>query len=270
MNTKLLSPAALQTMDNYEHFRVGTATCNIPYFNNRRSGLRAALPALVGKGSPKEIYEELEILTVREKIALTDFTNTALKQYLVDHNIGIDCSGLAYFILDEESRSRGKGTLDRHLSFPYSKGLVSKVAAWLHPVKNADTRTFAHNKNSRAIALKDAEPGDIITMTMTESETTSASNSNGASSDERDHILVIHQIEYQNFVPTVLHYINSIAWPSDGMVGHGVRQGTIEITDISKPLIEQVWVEKGLVDTAHYTHMRAKASLTELRRLKHF
>jgi hypothetical protein len=119
-------------------------------------------------------------------------------------------------------------------------------------------RTFAHEKNSRAVALADVVPGDTITML-------------GAT----DHILVITQVEYQNFIPTVLHYAHSIAWPSDGEYGHGVRTGTITIADIAKPLAEQIWEEAGKNGTGknnpgNYTLKGATTSVTELRRLNWF
>lgn len=263
MNTRLISEQAIKGIRQYLHFRVEQAECNIPYFNNRRTGLRAALPVLVGKGSPKQIFEELEIIAAQEKVPLKSFTNETLKQFLMLHNIGIDCSGFAYFILNEESLARGKGSLDRHISFVYARGIVSKIAAHLNPVKNVDVRTLADNKNSTEIAIKDIQPGDMITMI-------GSSNTPTEGFTERDHILVIHQIEYQNFIPATLHYVNSIAWPSDGMEGHGVREGTIEIANPNLPISEQLWTEAGATGAAHYTHARAKVSTTQVRRLKYF
>lgn len=263
MNTRRISDQAITAIDQYLHFRFHSAECNIPYFNNRRTGLRAALPVLVGKGSPKQIYEEIEIIATQERVPFKDFTDQSLKHFLISHNIGIDCSGLAYFILNEESVARGKGSLDRHISFVYSKGIVSKIASRLHPVKNVDAKTFAHDKNSTIVAIKDIQPGDIITMVGSDI-------SGNEFMGERDHILVIHQIEYQNFLPVTLHYINSIAWSSDGMTGHGVREGKIDIADINKPITDQIWTENNATGNSHFTHVRAKKSLTEVRRLRYF
>lgn len=266
MNTRFISEQALTAINHYLHFRIDQAECSIPYFNNRHTGLRAALPVLVGKGSPKQIFEEIEIEALKEKIPLTSFDNDTLKRFIIAHNIGIDCSGFAYFILNEESLARNKGTLDRHISFVYAHGIVSKIASRLNPVKNIDVKTLAHNKNSKVIEIKDAQPGDMITLIGSDTPSSTETFS------ERDHILIIHQIEYQNFVPVTLHYVNSIAWPSDGQYHHGVREGTITIVDINLPIAQQIWTESGTTDAQHYTHARSKSTgtITELRRLNYF
>src|ERR1035437_5878444 len=141
MNTKLLSKPSLDTIDQYLHFKVGTAECAVPYFNNKRRAQRGSLRVLVGKGSPKELHEEVEIMALKEKIPPTAFTNESLKKLMIDEGLGIDCSGLAYYTLDAESRARGKGSIDRHLAFLYAKSLLGYVAAKLRPVKNTDVLT---------------------------------------------------------------------------------------------------------------------------------
>lgn len=256
MNTKTISDKALSVIDQYKNFRVGTAVCSVPYYNNRVGGARAKLRALIGKGSPKDIFDEVESQALSEKIDIEKFTSESLKRFLIEKDIGIDCSGLAYYILNAESQSLGKGSLDKHISFVLCKGIISKIRCKIRPAENADTATFAHQKNSEIVNLKDSKPGDIITM------------SGNMENKERDHMLVIHQIEYQNFTPTTLHYTHAIAWPTDGEYGHGVRQGVIEITDINKNIVEQRWIEKDKTGDENYTFTRARKSLTSLRRLR--
>jgi hypothetical protein len=251
MNTKLVSEKTLTIIDQYLNFKVGNAVCSIPYYNNRHAGLRGALRVNVGKGSPKDIYEEVLAISVKDKIDIQSLDSTNFKKLLVDNDIGIDCSGLAYYLLNTESEGLGKGTLDKHIHFINAKNVLSKFKAKMNPEKSTDVATFADNKNSREIPLKESQPGDIITML----------------GDNHDHILIIHQIEYQNFVPITLHYTHSVAWPSDGEYGHGVKQGTIEILDINKPLIEQKWTENGKTGAENYTFSRAQKSTTNLRRM---
>jgi hypothetical protein len=90
---------------------------------------------------------------------------------------------------------------------------------------------------------------------------------NDAEESERDHILVIHQVEYQNFIPYKLHYSHAVAYPEDGIYGTGIKQGTIEITDINKPVTEQVWTENGRQGEANRIFQRALKSKTEIRKL---
>ncbi len=258
MNTKTLSDKALVVINQYTNFSIGNARCSIPYFNNRHSGARASLRANIGKGSPKDIFDEVESISILEKINVGSLDSITFKKFLVDHNIGIDCSGFAYHILNAENEAREKGTLDKHLSFPFCTGLLGKIRCKLRSIENAGVSTFAHDKNSRVLNLTQAEPGDIITM---------MSYKDGNDKQQLDHILIIHQIEYQNFMPVTLHYMNAIAWPTDGEYGHGVREGRIEIVNPIKPLTEQRWIENEKADSENYTLARATASKTELRRL---
>jgi hypothetical protein len=85
----------------------------------------------------------------------------------------------------------------------------------------------------------------------------------GLDNNDRDHMLVIHQIEYQNFVPTEIHYSHVMAYPEDGIYGTGVKQGVIQILKPEAGLLEQKWSE-------NIIFARAQKSKTEIRRLKWF
>lgn len=218
------------------NFSVGTApgaaTCSVPYFNNKTVRARGALRAYVGKGSPKDIYEEVTACLTKEHVETAVLTGESLKKYLTDKNIGLDCSGLAYYILNAENEERGKGHLDKHLHFTNCGGLFGKIRCALRPVENCSVATFVDNKNSKPVALKDIQPGDMITMI---SNTT-----------DRDHVLVVHQIEYQNFLPIKIHYTHTIAYPEDGVYGTGLRQSTIEIVNPDKNILDCLWSETNL------------------------
>jgi hypothetical protein len=236
------------------------------------------LRAAIGKGSPKEIFDEVEIVGMKEKIKPETWTDVLLRKFMCDSDIGIDCSGLAYYILAAENKARGKGSIDRHITFP-NRGFFRGLAAKFRPVENTDVLTFSNNKNSMSIDMQKIEPGDFITMTANQEtgqenkdkdkknnfqEDASRQNKSG----ERNHIVVIHQVDYQNFVPTAIHYTHSIAWPDDGQYGHGVRQGVIEIFEPTRSLVEQKWTEKGKTGQENPTCVRAKISKTDIRRLK--
>ncbi len=256
MNTKTLSPRALSVIDQYFHFKAGSAVCSVPYFNNKVTKIRAALNVLIGKGSPKEIFEEVQALSVKNHVAIESIADESLKKILVDNSIGIDCSGFTYYVLNAESQERGSGALEKHISFVQANGLLGKLTASLHPVRTIGVRTFADDKNSQVILIKEIQPGDMITMLAETGE------------HDRNHILVIHQVEYQNFIPYKIHYSHAIAYPEDGVYGSGIKQGTIEITDINAPITEQVWIENSAQGDANRICVRAKKSKTEVRRLR--
>lgn len=248
MSSKLLSEKALAVINQYQNFHVGFAVCSIPYYNNRRIKARARLRAQIGKGSPEDILDEAENVALAEKIKLTALDSISLKKFLVDKNIGIDCSGLVYYILKAEYGSV-------KLSFPFSKGILGMLRAKFRPIENAGVATLAHDSNTKVISLSNAVPGDMITML------------GGPDNNDRDHVLVIHQIDYTDEIPKVIHYTHTVAWPSDGEYGHGVRQGTITITDPEKSLIDQDWMENNKIGEENYTFTRAQKSKTEIRRL---
>lgn len=249
MGAKLLSEKATSVINHFKNFNVGFAVCSIPYYNNRRIKARARLRAQIGKGSPKEILEEAESVAVSQKVNLKALDSISLKKFLVDNNLGIDCSGLAYYILNAEMEAKGKGKLK--LSYPHSNIL----RALFRPIENADVATLAHEKNSRPIELRYIQPGDMIIM------------QGGPDNKDRDHVLIVHEVDYKDDVVVAIGYTHAVAWPTDGEYGHGLRQGRIKITNIERPITEQEWVEAEMTSDNNYTYTRALKSKTELRRL---
>jgi len=258
MNTKTLTPRALDVIDQYLHFKVGSAVCAVPYFNNKTVRARASLRAENGKGSPQDIFDEVQGMLVNQHIMPDAIADDRLKKLLADNNIGIDCSGFAYYVFNAESAELGKGALDKRISFVNCHGWLGTMRAKFRLAENCDVSTLAADANSRIIALNEAAPGDVITMTS------------GPEGGERDHILVIHQADYQNFSATKLYYSHAVAYPEDGVYGSGVRQGTIEIVSPGKALTEQLWNESDSVQGAARIFARVQKSKTELRRMKWF
>lgn len=255
MNTKFINEKSIEVINQYTNFKIGKAVCSIPYYNNRHSGGRAKLRVEIGKGSPKEIFDEIEQLCVSQKININDFTNESLKKFLVDNDIGIDCSGYAYYVYNSLSQSLNKGSLDKNIKFTDSKGLLGKLRGMIRPVENTNVETLANNKNSKQIKISDIQVGDMITMLKNSGQ------------GQRNHILIIYQVEYQNFKPIKIHYTHSIAWPSHGEYNHGVKNGTIEVIDSEKSIIDQRWIEDEKIGDENYTFSSAKNSITEIRRL---
>ncbi len=249
MDTKVISEGALKVIEAYR---------DIPYFNNKTIGRRAGLKVEIGKGSVREISEEIEDIASLQRIDIKVLDSSEYKKFLVQNDIGIECSGFAYYILNEENNSRGRGNLERYLKFPFGTGIIGSIRAKLRPIENLDVKTFAHEKNSHFILIKDAQVGDIITMVK-------CSEDGG-----RDHILIVYQIDYEGLLPKTLYYIHAIAWPSDGEFGHGIHKGKIEIIDLDKNLVDQRWIELEKEGEENYTHTRARKSINELRRLNWF
>ncbi|MDE2040868.1 MAG: hypothetical protein KGI59_00560 [Patescibacteria group bacterium] len=258
MSVSSLSQAARAVIDGYRHFRLGSAVSSVPYFNNKRLKARAALRAVIGKGSLREIRDEAHALAIRNHADIDRLADGSLKKLLTDANLGLDCSAYAYYILDAESIARGKGPLRSHLRFTHARGIIGKIRAGIRPVENCDVATLADAANSRAIEIHDAKPGDMITMI------------NDGDESEHDHILVISEIEFSTNAPRKISYTHAVAYPEDGVYGTGIKQGTIELSDNSLAITDGLWNEGGSAAGAERIFRRASHSRTELRRLNWF
>ena len=239
-------------IDQYLHLPPKGIPC--PYFNNKHAGSRLALKARAGKGMPAEILEEMEIILKKSRVSEDELSSENFTKIMVEHGIGIDCSGLLYHLLDEESRARGFGAIRNFLHFPFVSLLYRPIIKIMRPITNADVRTFAHDKNSRDVTTEDVLPGDFISMIDGTEQT-------------RNHILFINKVQYEKGIPTRLFYIHALAAPEDGLYGHGVREGEIKITDISLPLTKQKWKDGA---GGNYTLKRALKSKVSLKRLRLF
>lgn len=223
-----LSPKTLQIIHHYESLQFGDKQISTPYFNNRRQKMRGGLRVLVGKGTPEEIVEEATIFSLREHIDLENLSADDLKKYLVDHNLGVDCSGFVYHVLNEEIQYRYGKALKSFIKFK-NNSLFRRLLIKFRTAENINVKIFADEENSVLIALNDVMPGDIITII--------GSNKVG----NPDHILLIKSVDKNN-----LTYIHAFKAPSDGKYNHGIKHGEIKIIDFTKSIQEQDWRDKEL------------------------
>ena len=249
---KTLSQPAMEVINNFLALPIPGHPVTCPYFNNKKSRVRGALRVFIGKGSTEDIADEITLLALREKIDLSTLSDEAVRQLLVENNIGIDCSALAYYVLDAEVKTRGKGSLKKYLKFPKVKSPLRKLLIALRTVENVNVGGLANDANSTQISMKELEPGDLIIMLGT-----------GVNHD-LNHILIIDQID-----KSVIHYTHALQWSTDGKYQHGVRQGAIHITNPLLSIKEQLWTEQEKTGDDNETLWRAKtAERLEIRRLR--
>lgn len=248
---KQLSEQAQTIISNYQSLPFPNRTVKTPYFNNKRGKLRGAFRARVGKGTPQEIVDEARSIATSKRIALDALDQRGLTKFLVDENLGIDCSGFVYHVLDAELQALGKGTLEKYLAFPNVLGFRKWIARF-RPAENTGVQTLAHEKNSVPVPVSNIQPGDMIIILASEK----FGNPN--------HVLLVTKTS-----ESFLHYVHSFQWSTDGIYGHGIREGTIEITDPNKPILDQVWKEDEKEGMQNETWKLAKeAKVVEIRRLK--
>ena len=241
-----LSSKTQKLINGYLHLPIGSVFVNCPYYNNRRAKVRAGLRVLIGKGSVDDIVEEATIIALREKIDLKKLDAINLKKFLVDSYLGIDCSGLAYHILDTELKTRGLGSLKKYLKFPFIKNPFRKLLTILRPVESAGVRTVCHEQNCVTIdKIEQIQPGDLIAII------------GGGEKQDHNHVLIVHEVANDK-----IKYTHSMQWLSDGEYNHGVRQSEIQITDKNKDLLEQSWLEQ---ETLSYTRKAKEVKVWRLR-----
>ena len=61
MNSKTLSKEALNIIKEYKEMEISGIKISCPYFINKGQKIRAGLKVMIGKGSPKDIKEEINL-----------------------------------------------------------------------------------------------------------------------------------------------------------------------------------------------------------------
>jgi hypothetical protein len=163
--------------------------------------------ALVGKGTWQEIYFEAKKLNPNfEKLPPVQKYNILKK-----HHLGIDCSGLAYHLLNRLYQSSHHQSIE-----PYLIGVSGKHGHTGVRKLSADYLTNSTN-STRIKAYDDIRPGDLIRI------------------NHGHHVIFV--IKKTNHT---IHYVHS----SNRTKIRGVHLGTITITYPPKSLIHQSWSEK--------------------------
>lgn len=269
----MLSPSAEKLIHDYFNLPFpGISGVRCPYFNNTRQRQRAQLRVLLGKGSPEEIVEESKIISVQYKSGIFNkhgecnckhdgqpLTSDDLRKFLIDNNLGIECSGFVSHILQKHYEETKKVKLTKKLFIKSPKSLLRYIVTRFRPIENIDVKVFADERNSVKIIggeigynYQNVEPGDLVIMLET------------GPLQKRNHILLIREKSGNE-----IKYVHARAWSREGKYGHGVSEGIIKITQPLKNLLEEEWVENGFRGEENETYLEAKnAKVLEIRRLK--
>lgn len=270
----MLSPSAHNLISNYLNLPcVGIAGVRCPYFNNARHKRRGELRALIGKGSPEEIIAEAHIVSMQYKANLFDtnhhqclcathsdkqHTADDIRHFLIDHGLGIECSGFVTHVLAAHFKETKKIDFPRSLFITSKKHIFRYLISRLRPIENCDVTVYTNDRNTRVVASDDAagwdyarvQAGDCITILRTGPRKT------------RNHIILITEAS-----PTLMRYVHARAWPSEGEYGHGVAEGEITITNPGKPLRDQTFTECGITGEKNETWREiADGECVEVRR----
>jgi hypothetical protein len=263
----MLSPEAQKILKEYFNLPfpgVGGVRC--PYFNNARLRQRAQLRVLVGKGTPKEIVDEAQIISLQYHAGLFDKSGACclhgehehkiapeeIRKFLIDHNLGIECSGFVTQILRAHFKEAKNIDIAQRFCKVSAKNFLRFLICKLRPIENISVKTYADDRNTKIVnSLGEIQPGDVIVLLGIKTD-------NG-----RNHILLVTENGNGK-----IKYVHARTWTSEGKYGHGVAEGEIEIVKPDGNLLEQNWVELGKTGNENETLREAAAAeKVEVRRV---
>lgn len=248
---KTLTEQAQVVLEKYLQLPMLGAPVNAPYFNNDRVKTRAGLAATIGKGNPEDLALETEILAKTKRFPLETAPALEIKKFMTEHNLGVDCSALVYYVLRYEVLMRARQDLPSILKFPNATSLWRKLITKMRPVENTSVAVFGAPENSFVISKSEVQPGDFIVLWNTGLD------------HKLNHILLITEVNENEIT-----YAHSFRWRTEGQYDHGVRVGTITWKNKTTPITDDLWVEKNQTNSANDTWQHAiEAQRVELRRL---
>ena len=214
MQNKTKAEQALQQLaDQYVDFEVEGKKVPIPYILN--SG-RWRFWRTAGKGTPNGIRNELFRIVSKSNFEITTKSAFEIYDFMREHRIGIDCSGLAFHLLDCYVQTASETRLEEVLlRLPGKSGKIEKELLSYKRERRISAAVLTSYLNSVAVTdLQEIQIGDLIEINK-----------------EIDHVLVITDLTYQNGTISQIEYVHSSSLHTNK---RGQHYGAITIKDITK------------------------------------
>ncbi|MEX0877528.1 MAG: hypothetical protein WDZ40_01535 [Candidatus Spechtbacterales bacterium] len=248
-------------VDKYK-LKIGGTEFWVPYpyekltLQHRRefSGKKPAPLPFKGRGTPEQIKEYL--IDALEKEKTKPKTPEEYRAFMSSINLGVECSGFAYYVLDEYLKENYNEELRNHLykskeqlleiyghpNLSPPKGLKRSVVEtypnWVslariqkdwgnNPRYVIDAPVFSNEGSTIPVKIADIQPADIISM---------------VGHDNIGHPLLVVSVNNN-----VIVYAHSAG--RHGRKSHygGVEYGEIKIIDTELPIEKQEWQDKLLL-----------------------
>ncbi len=156
-----ISKQAQNVIESYNNLRIGGKKVIAPYFMNIKKK-RGELRVMVGKGTPEEIEQEAKVWAQVKGFNLKKASPEQIREFLMQMDIGIDCSGFAVYVLNAELDSRGLNPIWTYLHYQ-NNSIISKLRRLLRPAENVGANTLTNEDNCVKIEdWNDIEPADLI------------------------------------------------------------------------------------------------------------
>lgn len=219
MDTKAPAEQALQQRaDEYVNFEIDGKHVRIPYVLGFG---RLQFWKTSGKGTPEQIRQEVCAMANREGFDLSTAAEIAITHFMKQHKIGIDCSGLAYHLLDAYCQKlHGQSIGHFVLRYPGLLGAAEKTLLSYQRQRRINVLTLTAPLNSAPVPkTQDIRTGDLIRM-----------------HGELDHVLVVTHVSNDTIT-----YVHS---SSKNTRKRGPHYGSITVIDPSLGLEHQQWQEE--------------------------
>lgn len=209
------SPAIEKLLAQYLHLSITGKKIRCPYWMNilhPRPGDSREWGPYGGKGKPHQIVQVINKMAKLDGVDLEKMGHLEIKRFMISSNIGIDCSGLAYWLLDALDREKGGNGLEDDIPGVRGKYLIRASVAML-----TNSKVSVPVKKVSAIQI-----GDMIRL-------------RGGK-----HLALVVRIKKVRGEIKELIYAHS----SDLSWFKGAHTGKILVRDSEKGLADQEWLEK--------------------------
>lgn len=225
MSTHSLPKSTLRIIDHYRNLKAAEGKyIRCPYFRNPLSGRdKWGLTAYSGKGSAREIEDELKIVEKLEGVIFAQMRKSKIRDIMVKRRLGIECSGFIARVLDAYCEELYKKSFPRLINFNLPG--LNRIFFLLRPYTHIDVSTILNPINASEIEdIEKLMPGDIMRF-----------------KDGIDHAALITKTERdENSNLKKINYAHSVR---EGISG-GIKLGTVEFTSSFQDLRGQKWSEK--------------------------
>jgi hypothetical protein len=200
----------LNSCTHHYRLKLGGKPVWCPYWSdNWRRGIRGPHG---GKGTPEEITATANQLAKEQQYQLSSHSPDQIRQFMTRHRLGVDCSGFAYYLLNQ---------LLQHLHYPTLDQIISPppLGNPLNPLLfrcNARCLTSLRHTLYIDFPRQPAQPGDLLRF------------------HRGKHLMIITQV-----TPNSLTYAHSSSLTQTT----GVHFGTITLTNPRQDLSRQHWHE---------------------------
>ncbi|HEX9804435.1 MAG TPA: hypothetical protein VGA67_02040 [Candidatus Dojkabacteria bacterium] len=226
MNTEYLSQDAQDVIKAYTELNLGLKKVKAPYYMNLR-GQKGGLRVMIGKGTPDEIEQEVKVWSQVKGFDIEKADEGKIREFMVNMDIGIDCSGFSVYVLNAELKAMGLKSIWNYLQFD-NNSILARIKRIVRPIESIGANMLTNENNCIEITdFNDIKPSDLIRAK--------------GKQKNASHVAIVTEVTRDADGNTKsFKYAHSHRYYEEE---NGLRIGKVEITDPAKELKEQKWID---------------------------